>query len=246
MIRRVSRPGPGTPRRQPWRLAGQALAVFIAAVVVAACGLAVSAETREERGRRLAEGIAVAVTVDASSLVATKAFADFGLEEGVRLVLVRILDKIRLSVRFEAAQDVTLAATPRLCMVGPAWAPDDAGLSDRCWGEPDLTSVVAGEFSPDAEGRVALRAGEPVIVETTIARGDERCDYRPGTWQLEIALQQVIDGQAVGPFETSPADFEVPLEPEGTALAFVPLGDSRYCGLAATVWREQGEPALLP
>lgn len=204
-----------------------------------------SPERRAATTRDLVERIGVSVSVADTSLAATKAIADFGIDAGVRLVLVRILDEIRLELRIETSRDVLLAGPPRICLVGPAWAPDDAGLSDRCWGEPDLAAVVAAQLSPDPAGRVSLAADRPLLVDATVRRGDERCDYRPGTWQLEIAVEPLIDGQSSGSFEAPPASFEVPLEAEGTALPFVGIGDSRYCGLAATVWREQGEPALL-
>jgi hypothetical protein len=55
-----------------------------------------------------------------------------------------------------------------------------------------------------------------------------------------------IDELPVGSFELPAARLDVPLEPGGTGLPFVAMSDARYCGLAATAWREQGEPVLLP
>jgi hypothetical protein len=226
--------------------------VVLAAVVIGGAGYwiwsaaqSASPERREATARDLVERISVSVSVAETSLAATRAIADFGIDAGVRLVLVRILDEIRLELRIETPRDALLAGPPRLCLVGPAWAPDDAGLSDRCWGEPDLAAMVAAQLSPDLAGRVSLAADRPLLVDASVRRGDKRCDYRPGTWQLEIAVEPLIDGQSIGPFEAPPASFEVPLEAEGTPLPFVESGDSRYCGLAATVWREQGEPVVL-
>jgi len=195
-----------------------------------------SPEQREAAARDLIDGINDSVTAADSSLAATKAIADFGLDKGIRLVLVRILDEVRLELRIETARDVILAGPPRICLVGPAWAPDDAGLSDRCWGEPDLAAVVDARMPPDAAGHVALDAGQPLVIDATVRRGDERCDYRPGTWQLEVSVVPLIDDSAVGSFELPAAALEVPLEPDGAALPFVGILDSR-CRSSPTAQR---------
>ncbi|MEW5992551.1 MAG: hypothetical protein AB1736_14575, partial [Chloroflexota bacterium] len=206
------------------------------------------AGTPERRGavaRGLIEGISVSATVGGSSLAATLAIADFGIEEGVRLVPVRILESIELELSIRSTVAVALAAPPRVCLVGPDSAPDDAGLSDRCWGDPDLSALLVAQLETDAAGHLALPADRPVTVTATIARGHERCDYPAGAWTLEIDIEPLVDGRAEGRFELPASRVEVPLEPSGTALRLVERGDSRYCGLASSVWREQGEPALI-
>ena len=204
-----------------------------------------SPERRAAAARDLAAGIEVSVGVDAVSHRATLAIADFGIEEGVRLVPVRILDEIQLELRLESNVDVALAEPPRVCLVGPHWAPDDAGLSDRCWGEPDLGALLAAQLEADAAGRPLLPAGRPVTVAATLARGHERCDYPVGAWTLEIDVEPMVDGHGEGRFDLPATLVDVPLEPSGTALRLVERGDSRYCGLAESVWREQGEPELV-
>ena len=62
---------------------------------------------------------------------ATQAIADFGLEEGIRMVPVRIVEDMVLEVELAAERDVTFAAAPRLCLTGPFWNPLDAGLDDH-------------------------------------------------------------------------------------------------------------------
>jgi len=191
------------------------------------------------------EDIDVSVGVDHSSLAATLAIADFGIEERVRLVPVRILEQIGLELRIRAASDVVLAGPPRVCLVGPHWAPDDAGLSDRCWGDPDLGALVGSQLASDADGHPRLDEDVPIEVIATIARGHERCDYPVGTWSLEVAVEPIVDGRPEGSFQLPDTQFDVSLEPAGTALRLVARGDSRYCGLAQSVWREQGEPSLI-
>ena len=66
--------------------------------------------------------------MDGSSLGATQAIADFGLEEGIRMVPVRIVEDLALEVRLETPRDITLAGPRRICLTGPFWNPLDAGL----------------------------------------------------------------------------------------------------------------------
>ena len=239
----------GTPVRPDSRR------VLAAVLVMAAFGglgyvgwsvaTAESPEARAAAARNLAAGIDVSVGVDHSSLAATLAIADFGIEERVRLVPVRILEQIGLELRIRAASDVILAGPPRVCLVGPHWAPDDAGLSDRCWGDPDLGALVGSQLASDADGHPRLDEDVPIEVIATIARGHERCDYPVGTWSLEVAVEPIVDGRPEGSFQLPDTQFDVSLEPAGTALRLVARGDSRYCGLAQSVWREQGEPSLI-
>ncbi|MGH3118150.1 MAG: hypothetical protein ACRDQ2_13760 [Gaiellales bacterium] len=189
------------------------------------------------------EGIRVSATVLGSSLAATGAIADFGIDEGVRMVNVRILDELRLELHIETERDVPLATVPKVCLVGRGWAPDDAGLSDRCWGEPDLERVVAAQLAMDAAGQAVLLADHPVEVVVTLRRGDVRCDYPPGTWQLEVALDPVIGGAPSGEVDLPNVSVEIPLETAGP-LPFLTVDLTRYCGTASAVYREQGEPPL--
>jgi len=92
----------GTPVRPDSRR------VLAAVLVMAAFGglgyvgwsvaTAESPEGRAAAARNLAAGIDVSVGVDHSSLAATLAIADFGIEERVRLVPVRILEQIGLEL----------------------------------------------------------------------------------------------------------------------------------------------------
>jgi hypothetical protein len=239
---------PGRRGSRPVRTLYALLAVAVfGAVGYAAWWLAQagSPERRAATAQGLADGMSASVTVGGSSLAATMAIADFGIEEGVRLAPVRILEEIQLELRIKTTVDVALAGPPRVCLVGPYWAPDDAGLSDRCWGDPDLATLLAAQLAIDAAGHVMLPADRPISIDATIQRGHERCDYPAGAWALEVAVEPLVDDRAEGRFELPATRVDVPLEPTGTALRLVERSDSRYCGLASAVWREQGEPPLM-
>ena len=181
--------------------------------------------------------------MDGSSLGATQAIADFGLEEGIRMVPVRIVEDLALEVRLETPRDVTLAEAPRLCLTGPFWNPLDAGLSDRCWGDPDLAALLTEAMPADADGRVTLRAGSPVVLQADLARGDERCDYPPGDWLLEVDAEPVVDGVTLPRQEIAEVPLTVPLEEDG-ALAWRNNSDTRFCSFTAAVYTRQGEPEI--
>ncbi|OGO52302.1 MAG: hypothetical protein A2V84_14315 [Chloroflexi bacterium RBG_16_70_13] len=104
---------------------------------------------------------------------------------------------------------------------------------------------MGSQLASDADGHPRLDEDVPIEVIATIARGHERCDYPVGTWSLEVAVEPIVDGRPEGSFQLPDTQFDVSLEPAGTALRLVARGDSRYCGLAQSVWREQGEPALI-
>ena len=187
----------------------------------------------------------VSAGVTGTTSAAAGAITD-SFESGVRRVIVRVVDELDLVIRFEADRSMTLPGSPYLCLVGPFWAPDDAGLSDRCWGDPDLAGIVASRI-PDADGgTVRLQAGKSVVVTTRLRRGDVRCDYPPGTWHLEVAFSP--PGTPAGPDRLALEDvvLEVPFDPDDGPLPLLKPGQSRYCGLANVVVREQGEPAVLP
>jgi hypothetical protein len=220
-----------------------ALAIVAAVVVLGWVGTRPrSPEQREAAARELLSGIHVSATVASSSLAAAHAIADFGLSEGVRLVRVRIVDGLMLDLRIETTSSITFAEPLLFCLVGPFSAPDDAGLSDRCWGEPDLGVVVAGGLSHDAGGRPMFVADSPVALSTTLQRGDVRCDYPPGKWVLEVKADPLVDGAAMGARYLPDVGFDVPFAtPDPLTL----LAQTRYCGLASVVYREQGEPPVV-
>ena len=225
------------------RTAVVAVAAGLAVVVLAGVALWAWTALRPATADELFDGITVTATVDESSLGATQAIADFGLEEGIRMVPVRIVEDLALEVRLETPRDVTLAGAPRLCLTGPFWNPLDAGLDDRCWGDPDLAALLARAMPADADGRVTLRAGSPVVLQAELARGDERCDYPPGDWLLEVDAEPVIDGVTLPRQEITKVPLTVPLE-EGGALAWRSNSDTRFCSFTAAVYTRQGEPTI--
>ncbi len=183
--------------------------------------------------RPVLDPAAITVTAAATpvTVAGSHAIAD-ALGALPELVPVIVIDSLDLTVRLVAAEDVILAGPPRLCLVGPNSAPDDAGLIDRCWGEPDPGAALAPVLARTAGGgRPMLRAGEPVDLRATVGRGDVRCDYPPGAWRLEVVVTPLDDGH--GWIDVPLAD--VPLDVDATGLApSRELGrlESRYCGMA--------------
>jgi hypothetical protein len=225
------------------RTAVIAVAAGLAVVVLAGVTIWAWSALRPRTADELFDGIEATVTVGNSSLGATQAIADFGLEEGIRMVPVRIVEDLALDVRLETSRDVQLAGAPRLCLTGPFWNPLDAGLDDRCWGDPDLAQLLTAAIPADADGRVTLRAGSPVVLHADLARGDERCDYPPGDWLLEVDAKPVIDGKTLPRQDIAKVPLTVPLE-EGGALAWRSNSDTRFCSFTAAVYTRQGEPTI--
>ena len=230
----------------------RAVALPLAIVLVGGVGLwawaasrPLSAEQRREAARELVEGISFSATLSASSLEATQAIADFGLEEGIRMVPVRIVEELTIEVRFETDRDVLLVGPPRVCLVGPFWNPLDAGLSDRCWGEPDLGTLLADRLPTDTAGRTALQAGQSFLVEATLHRGDVRCDYAPGEWRLQVDAELVIEGVAEPRLDLADVPVVLPLE-EGGSLAYRHNTGTRFCSNTAAVYNRQGVPPIEP
>jgi hypothetical protein len=189
--------------------------------------------------------IALTASAEPPSLVATGAIADFGIEEGVRLVTVRIVQRLQISVRIRSPIDITFAEAPTLCLVGPDSAPDDAGLTDPCWGSPDLSAALAQDMPKSSDGRPMLRAGQALEVSAALERGDVRCDYPPGRWTLGLSGRPLVNGQAAArSLEARPAAFFVSIPADEAPLAYLKTDQTRYCGLATVVYREQGEPPL--
>jgi hypothetical protein len=229
-----------------WRRAAAGVSTV---AVVALAALAVWTLTRPRSPeeplaatRELVSRTTVSVAVDGSSLLAGRAIADFGVGAEVRLVRVRIVDELRLSIRLASDVDVGLGAAPRGCLVGPYSAPDDAGLSSPCWGEPDFGASLAARLAASPEGRPRLVGGQPVDLIIDLRRGDLRCDYAPGQWRLEVSLEPIVDGVSAGPVELPDVAFTIPFAADDRLVA---VPDSRYCGLAETIYMEQGEPAIV-
>ena len=220
-------------------------AVVAGLAVVALAGVALWAWSalRPATPDELIDGITVTSSLDESSLGATQAIADFGLEEGIKMVPVRIVEDLGLEVRLETPRDITLAGAPRLCLTGPFWNPLDAGLDDRCWGDPDLAALLADAMPADADGHVTLRAGSPVVLHADLVRGDERCDYPPGDWLLEVDAEPVVDGVTLPRQDIAAVPLTVPLEKNG-ALAWRTNSDTRFCSFTAAVYTRQGEPSI--
>ena len=221
------------------------LAVVAGVAVVALAGAALWAWSalRPATADELFAGIDVTATVDESSLGATQGIADFGIEEGVRMVPVRIVEDMVMDLRLEAGRDVTFAAPPRLCLTGPFWNPLDAGLSDRCWGDPDVNEALQAAMPADPSGAVTLRAGSPVEIRVPLARGDERCDYAPGDWLVEVDAEPLIDGQVLPRRDIAKAPMTIPWDVEG-ALPWHDNSDTRFCSFTAAVYTRQGEPQI--
>jgi len=221
----------------------RALAMVIGVVLVAAVSTCAaphprSPEEREAVAGELLASIKVSGIVVASRFAATYAIAD-SIEEGIRRVRVRIVDKLDLELRIEARHGVAFGEAPRFCLVGPFSAPDDAGLSDRCWGTPDLGALVAARLPVDAAGHPTFPGGQPVIVPAQLERGDVRCDYPPGEWVLEIKADPVVDGSSVGARYLPHVRLDIPFASAGP----LPVYDrGRYCGLAGAASRDEGEP----
>jgi len=239
------------PKLPMWSLARiEAAVLFFLVALIGGIDLSACAPAQprspEERLRAARESLAevrVSASVVASSLVATHAIADLGIEEGVRMVKVRILDELQMELRVETGGRVALVGPPRVCLVGPFWAPDDAGLSDRCWGEPDLGELLAAQLTTDAAGHTTLEADRPIVLAARLRRGDVRCDYPPGDWHLEVQLEPLVDGSSAGVMELPPVRLSVPPDVANTQPLTL-IEATRYCGLANVVYREQGEPSV--
>jgi hypothetical protein len=207
-----------------------------------------SPEQRLEAARELLEGIHVTPIVTSVTLVAGGAIAD-DFEAGVRLVRVRIIERLEVEVQIQADRDVAFGVPPQLCLVGPDSAPDDAGLENRCWGMPDLGDFLEAQLSTDAMGHPLLRAGDAIRLEAALSRGPgidnvDHCDYAPGTWVLELNGAPVVDGVHLPKMSGPVIDLEVPIPSQGP-LRLLPPDRSFYCGLASRIYREQGEPAVI-
>jgi hypothetical protein len=226
-----------------WRRVVPVAVVAVAVAAVLASWAVTRPRSPDERlaaARELASRITVTAVVEDSSLLGGRAIADFGVGNEVRLVRVRIVDQLHLSVRLASDVDVELATALTACLVGPYSAPDDAGLSVPCWGEPDLGGVLATRLSTSATGHSAVLTTRPVDVAVELSRGEARCDYAPGRWRLEVSVEPIVNGASAGVIDLPTVDIAIPFSPDDVVIE---VRDSRYCGLAETIFKEQGEPA---
>jgi hypothetical protein len=232
-------------------IAGIAALLLLVAVIAWVSGIRLvprSPEQRLEAARELLDGIHVTPTVTSVSLVAGGAIAD-DLEQGVRLVRVRIIERLELELMIRADHDVAFGVAPQLCLVGPDPAPDDAGLENRCWGKPDLGDFLAAHLTTDAMGHPLLEGGDAIRLEAVLSRGPgidnvDHCDYAPGAWVLELNAGPVVDGVHLPTMSGPVTDLAVPIPSHGPLRLLRP-DQSRYCGLASRILREQGEPAVI-
>lgn len=185
---------------------------------------------------------AVAVASGAS-LASAAAFAD-SLETGIRLVRVRIVDELEMGVMLLSETGVTLAEPPELCFHWFHAAPDDAGLESPCWGVPDPSAVFAEQMAR-ADGTWRLDPGGVVSNQVFMTRGGGRCDFPPGDWVLRVRYVPLVDGVAQEPRYVR-APFEVAYDPREVPRR-LSLTETRFCGLASGIVRDQGEaPSAAP
>jgi hypothetical protein len=163
------------------------------------------------------------------------------VQGGIRTVRVRIVDELAVDVRVEADEAVVFAEPPRFCLVGPFSAPDDAGLTDPCWGDPDFAALVLAKLPADPNGRPMLGTHQPLSIAATLRRGDTRCDYPPGAWVAKIKANPLVAGSPAGARYLPDVPFDVPFATTGPLPLLL---DTRYCGLASVIVRDQGEPAV--
>jgi len=231
-------------RRGPLVLVS-ALVVLILAVVLWATRAPPprSAEERDAAATELLAGIRISTHISGSSLAASKALVDFLAEDDVRLVLVRVVDELNLEVQIETSQAVAFKDPPTFCLIGPFAAPDDAGYSSPCWGTPEVGALLAAQLPVDDGGHPTFPAGEPMVLSATVQRGGQRCDYPPGRWLLRVEADPLVDGVPTGSRQLAEVAFDVRWS-KTDRLPFLPVSTVAYCGLANTVYREQGEPAI--
>lgn len=202
-----------------------------------------SAKEREAAATELLAGIRISTDVSNSTLAASKALVDFLPEDDVRLVRVRVVHELNLEIHIETSQAVAFEEAPAFCLIGPFAAPDDAGYSSPCWGTPDIGELLAAQLPTDAAGHATFPSGEPIVLSATVERGGPRCDYPPGTWLLRVEGNPLIDGVPTRARQLAEVGFEVPWS-RTDPLPFLPVKTVAYCGLANTVYREQGEPPI--
>jgi hypothetical protein len=231
---------------------GLLVLVLVSALIVLILGVVLwateapsprSAEEREAAATELLAGIRISTHVSGSALVTSKALVDFLAENDVRLVLVRVVDDLNLEVQIETSQGVAFKDAPTFCLIGPFAAPDDAGYSSPCWGTPEVGALLASQLPADDAGHPTFPAGESIVLSAAVQRGGRRCDYPPGPWLLRVEADPLVDGMPTGARQLAEVGFDVPWS-RTDRLPFLAVKNVAYCGLANTVYREQGEPAI--
>jgi hypothetical protein len=189
--------------------------------------------------------VEVTVSVQDARLAATGMAADAGLEDGIHFVNLRYVTQLDVAVRLVAEDEIVLAGPPRVCLVGPFWNPVDAGLSDRCWGEPHLSDLVSELLPMNSDGNAIVPGGEPIEISLTVARGNVRCDYPPGEWDLEVAFEPLIDGVAQPRTYLQDTPVHVAYD-AAQVLPYVSPAETRFCSYAGTIHGLQGAPGIDP
>jgi hypothetical protein len=82
-----------------------------------------------------------------------------------------------------------------------------------------------------------------VTIEAALQRGDERCDYAPGDWLLEVDAEPVVDDVPGTRLDIAKAPISVPFDGD-ELLALRPTSDTRVCSYGAGVYTRQGDPPL--
>ena len=95
----------------------------------------------------------------------------------------------------------------------------------------------------DASGAVTLRAASPVVLRVPLTRGDERCDYPPGDWLLEVDAEPVLDGTVQPRQDIAAVPLTLPWDVPD-ALPWRDNSDTRFCSFTAAVYTRQGEPQI--
>lgn len=202
-----------------------------------------SAAELEVTAGELMAGIRVWINVSDSRLAASKGLVDFMAENDVRLVFVRIVDRLDLEIHIQARQGVTLSEPPSLCLIGPYSAPQDAGYESGCWGTPDIGEVLATALPTDGAGHPMFPAGRAIVFSASLHRGGLRCDYPPGPWLLTVEANPLVDATPMGARQLREIPFDVPWAGSGP-LPFLPVPTVAYCGSANIVYKQQGEPRI--
>lgn len=182
-------------------------------------------------------GLDVRVQVDEATFVATKAIAD-SFETGIQLVPVRIVDGLSVTVTLQSTVDLRFAEAPLVCLHWRDAAPDDGGLESPCWGLPDPALALADQLA--ADDAWAVTSGTTLRTRLRLTRGDATCDYPPGDWILRLRLVPSVEDAAPTPLYLR-IPFQVDHDP-AAVLTSVSISDTRFCGLATEVIRDQGVP----
>ena len=103
--------------------------------------------------------------------------------------------------------------------------------------------MLASRLTHDADGHLVLPGKTPIEVHATIERGTERCDYPPGDWQLEVAVEPLIDGERSACVYRPDVALHVSFG-GGAPLEYAISRDTRLCSYADAILGRQGEPVI--